>query len=197
MPHAGAARARGGRGAILKRHPPGHLTDADFTSDEDKWAMLRDAPHLDAKERPIRHVAGCLFDAASGDPRRHAILAMAFARDVIRYETDTDQFGGEDIAPAGELSDVIDRGADDCDAKARLFVALCLAVGLEAEMVPHWEPDQKRPSGRWLAHVSGKVAIDGAWVPVELTLARARLGEEPLNVPKETSGHWSLNEVPK
>jgi transglutaminase-like putative cysteine protease len=169
-------------------HPPGHLTDSDFRSDDEKWAYLARAPELDAKERRILELAVLLWEAAGRDPRGFAELAHAYCRDVILYMTDTEQFGSEDIAPAGKLGDVLDRKVDDCDAKARLFVALALAVKLRAEMVPHW-------SAARLAHVSAKIMIGRTWVPVELTLARARLGEEPKDVPRDVTGRWNLNEA--
>jgi len=175
---------------MTQPHPPGHLTDRDFPSDADKWEFLRRAPEIDRTERKIRELAAGLWEATGRDPRAFAELAHAYARDVILYMTDTEQFGGEDIAPAGALGDVLDRKVDDCDAKARLFVALCRAVGLQAEMVPHWSD-----GGRRLAHVSAKVQVRGAWLPVELTLARARLGEEPHDVPRDVTGHWNLNEA--
>ncbi len=168
-------------------HPPGHLTNRDFRDDRDKWEYLRRAPELDALERPVLELAIHLWEAARGQVRPFAELAQAYCRDVVLYMTDVEQFGEEDIAPAGKLGDVLARGVDDCDAKARLFVALCRAVRLEAEMVGHWRGDE-------LAHVSARLKIGGAWVPVELTLARARLGEEPKDVPKDVSGRWAMNQ---
>jgi transglutaminase-like putative cysteine protease len=179
-------------------HPPGHLTERDFRSDAEKWRYLERAPEFDKTERSVVELAASLWEAAGRDPRAFAELAHAYARDVVLYMTDTEQFGEEDIAPAGKLGDVIERKVDDCDAKARLFVALCRAVRLDAEMVPHWRGDT-------LAHVSAKVKLpagwasrvhfSGQWLPVELTLARARLGEVPRDVPKDVSGHWNLNEA--
>lgn len=168
-------------------HPPGHLTDRDFPDDAAKWAFLRDAPALDARDYRVSLLAARLWDASDGSPRTFAILAQAFARDVIIYRTDTEQFGGEDIAPAGQVGDVIERGIDDCDAKARLFVALCLAEHIPARMVSKW-------IGAELSHVSAIVTIDGKDLPVELTLARARLGDLPRDVPREVTGHWALNQ---
>ena len=61
--------------------------------------------------------------------------------------------------------------------------------------------DAGAPNGRDLYHVSAEVRLSGnpAAIPVELTLYRARMGDNPsdfpLSVPKETAGHWSRNEV--
>jgi hypothetical protein len=45
-------------------------------------------------------------------------------------------------------------------------------------------------TGPRLSHVYARVLLDGEWQPVELTLARARLGDSPLSVPKEANGQW-------
>lgn len=178
--------------ASVRPHPPGHLTARDFRDDHEKWFFLRKAPELDARiDARVRRLAVHLWDASGHAPRAFLALAQAYCRDVIRYVTDTDQYGGEDIAPAGRIGDAIDSGADDCDAKARLFVALCLAVRLHAEMVPHWSKDENGADD--LSHVSAEVDLEGKKVPVELTLSRARLGEIPKDVPRETTGHWALN----
>ena len=53
-------------------------------------------------------------------------------------------------------------------------------------MVPTWHGDQ-------LQHVSAEVELDGQWLPVETTLARARLGDRAADVPGERKdGKWKL-----
>lgn len=137
----------------------------------------------------MRQKAAHLWAAADGVPERFVKLAAAAARDCIRYETDTARIGGEDIAGftrPRQPSDPVDawmRGIDDCDAKARFFCALCLAREIPAEMVDHWQ-------GEKLKHVYTRVCVDGRWMPVETTLARARVGDIPWDVPKEKNGQW-------
>lgn len=178
-----------------------NLTDRDFKDDEEKWIFLRDAPRIDAREPAVARLAALFWEISKGNPENYCRLAMAFCRDVIRYESDTTRTGGEDIQHAGELSDILNRGTDDCDGKARLFTALCLAAGLNASMVDHWRDDPRAPNGRDLYHVSSVVILPGhdKPVPVELTLYRARLGDNPTDfprsVPHEVSGHWSRNDV--
>lgn len=168
-------------------------------SDLEKWRYLDAAPARDATHPIIKRLASMLMEAArlSRPPTaavlitRFADLAFAVARDWIRYETDTDRIGGEDIAgftrpeTADDAVDALYRGVDDCDAKARLFVALCHAAGVQARTVPHWQGDR-------LAHVSAAFSSDGAnWIPIELTLKRARLGDNAGNIPKEVeTGTW-------
>ncbi len=176
-----------------------HLNDSDFKDDLEKWEFLRTAPPIDAQEPLVRSVASSLFQACGGNVEKFVRLAMAYVRDVVLYQTDTERVGQEDIQPKGELSDIILRGVDDCDGKARLFCALCIAEAVDARMVAHWEHDASLPGGVELSHVSAEL-IDfkgRSHVPVELTLYRARLGEVPKDIPKERSGHWLKNEVAK
>lgn len=176
-----------------------------FLNDRSKWSFLHDIPKSDRLNPKIRALANVLSLAANGSARRYAELAMTVARDWIRQQTDTDRVGGEDIAGLTRIPgpddavEALERGTDDCDAKARLFVALCLAAGLRAEMIGYWRDRARvhkwRVSGgapvpvgaEELFHVAASVDVGGGnLVPVELTLARARLGEWGEQVPLET-----------
>ncbi len=156
-------------------------------SPEDKWAFLKDAPAHDAQHQQIRELSGHLMAAASGNPWRFVTLAQSVARDWIKQVTDTVRIGREDIAgltrvpTPNDAVDALRRGVDDCDAKARLFVALCLAAGVPAEIQPWWSKSQPRD----LMHVSAKVFLGHKWRPIELTLSRARLDELGTDVPFE------------
>jgi transglutaminase-like putative cysteine protease len=168
-------------------------------NDAAKWAYLERAPRRDATHPSIRRLATMLMHAAqlSHPPSlpvqrmRFVQLAFTVARDWIRYEIDSDRVGREDIAgftrqpKPDDPVDALFRGVDDCDAKSRLFAALCLAQGVQARIVPHWEHGG-------LAHVSAAFSTDGAtWIPVELTLSRARIGDTAKDIPKETeTGKW-------
>jgi transglutaminase-like putative cysteine protease len=170
-----------------------------MSTEQEKWSFLDAAPARDAQNPALRQLAAALMWAVrlSRPPNRgelvirYAEVCLTVARDWIRYETDTDRVGHEDIAGftrAARPDDAVDalwRGVDDCDAKARIFVALCLAGGVQARMVPHWHAGQ-------LAHVSAVFTKDGtAWIPVETTLTRARIGDTPTTIPKETeTGKW-------
>jgi hypothetical protein len=118
------------------------------------------------------------------------MLCHCIARDGIRYMSDTAQFGHEDVMgltrPYTEPLEALERGRDDCDAKGRLCVALLLAGGMRAQMVPWWD---KRNGD--LDHVAAEVMLDGAWCHLETILSRARLGDEPQDVPPEAkTGKW-------
>lgn len=159
--------------------------------DRQKWAELQRLPERDATTEEIQALAGQLNQLSNGNEWRYCILAQCIARDWIRYESDTKRTGGEDIAgitrPYAAPLEAVDRGADDCDAKARLFAALCLARqrALRANLVPWWDPADGS-----LAHVSAIVWIANAWHHVETILSRARLGESFHCVPADESGEW-------
>ena len=161
-------------------------------SDREKWAYLAAIPEIDARHPAIvRLAAGCL-ELGAGDRRRALIIAHAVAGRAIRYQLDTPRTGGEDIAGLTrppQPDDAIDawrRGVDDCDAKARLFVALALNLKFKARMAPIWSSTQPDK----LEHVFAQVFSGSAWLDVEVTLARAVIGEYPRRIPKEENGKW-------
>ena len=169
----------------------------------EKWHFLQRAPHDDAMNKNLRYLAAHLWAASDHNTRRYILLCMAVARDWITMLPDSDRVEGEDIAgltrdpQPDDAIDALKRGYDDCDAKARLFIALCLIYGISARMVPYWKrPGQ--PLTPWgeptdsLSHVAAEVLEDGKWKPVELTLARAQYGELGSQVPKDSNGRWLL-----
>ncbi len=159
---------------------------------QQKWKLLQEMPIIDSKNEHIRHMAALVWELSGHRELRYLKLALAVARDGITFESDIKQFGAEDIAGVTrhpEPNDAIDayaRGSDDCDAKARLFVALCLARGFNARLWPLWKEGQ-------LSHVAGEVEYHGRWLHAETILARAKLGEMHTVVPKEpTTGKWKM-----
>ena len=159
-----------------------------------KWELLQEMPRIDSNNPKLRHLADLIWEISLGRPITFFKLALAVARDGISFESDIKQFGHEDIAGLTrypEPSDAVDaylRGHDDCDAKARLFVALCLARGFDARLWPLWKGNQ-------LTHVAAEVRYRGKWIHAETILARARLGEMHTDVPKEpTTGKWKVSE---
>lgn len=162
-----------------------------------KWEFLRTSPVRDSQTPEIKAMALALWSVATLSRWPwwcFANLAMAVARDCIQYQLDSDRVGREQIDgftdPQGPADAALRRGYDDCDAKARLFVAICLAGGVNAEMVPRWKAER-------LAHVYGKALVAGPnenaprWYFAETILGRARLGDVAESVPKELeTGKW-------
>jgi transglutaminase-like putative cysteine protease len=161
-------------------------------NDHDKWQLLQEVCISDSKNPKIIKMAKMIWGLSMSDPMRFFRLALAVARDGIKFESDVKQFGGEDIAGITrppEPNDAIEaysRGHDDCDSKARLFVALCLAAGFTARLWPLWR------HGR-LQHVAAEVQFQGRWIHAETIVARARLGEMHTQVPKEPNGKWLMS----
>lgn len=169
------------------------MTDAQplQPAEDAKWRFLQAAPMLDSRHRGIRCMARLMRELACGNERRFAELAHTISKDWVRYQRDTDRVGSEDIAgytrtpQVNDPIDALNRGVDDCDAKARLFVALCLAGGLQARM------EKLANRAGMLQHVYASVFLDGSWLPVETTLRRAVIGDEPRSVPFERdSKEW-------
>lgn len=183
-----------------------------MATDLEKWRFLRDVPERDARAPEVQALAANLWAVASLSPApewAYVELAHCVARDLIVYVTDTARIGREQIDgftdPYVSPLEPLTRGVDDCDAKARLFVALCLARGIRAEMVP-------RPSvvavtnGADLTHVAARVWVatpawdnkakqlqqgNKRWLPVETILARAKAGEPAEHVPREKdTANW-------
>lgn len=161
-------------------------------ADENKWALLQEMPFLDARNPQLRMLSAKLWDVSLRRPLLYLKLAHAVARDGITYASDIKQFGSEDIAGvtrSPEPDDAVDayvRGHDDCDAKARLFVALALIRGFEARLWPLWKDGV-------LTHVAGEVRFNGRWHHVETILARARFDEFHTTVPREVNGKWRMS----
>ena len=166
-------------------------------AEQRKWEFLRDAPGRDAGTPEIRGVAKNLHAVACASQWPEwafAQLAFCVANDLIVYLSDVTRVGREQIDgltdPQGSALASLERGTDDCDAKARIFVALCLAAGLHAEMCPLWRGDV-------LGHVFAKVFVQGPydrgprWYNAETILARAKLGDTKEQVPGEKdTGGW-------
>jgi hypothetical protein len=188
-----------------------------MASDLAKWRTLQELPARDAQQEDLRAVADALWAAATVSPVpswAFVQLAACYARDCILYVTDTERVGREQIDgwppdPYQCVLASVARGTDDCDAKGRLFVALCLAKGLQAKMMPI-PSEQSVANGAPLTHVFGAVYAahpviskkhgwalqEGpkSWIPVETILARARPGDTAQAVPPEkTTGHWAYN----
>lgn len=64
------------------------------------------------------------------------------------------------------------RGFGDCDAKTRVFVALCRACGIRAREHPV-RPDQDFP------HIFAEVFLRGQWLPVDPTILNSSIGRIP------------------
>ena len=162
-----------------------------FKSDLEKLAFMNAGAARDAKHPEISRVARALVaNIRPDDWRGMASEIHRFVRDGIRYTHDPNR--RELLMSA---ADTLARGADDCDGKARLAVALARAAGLEAVVWPKWR-------GPVLAHVQWGVKWPGSerdpraqlpatglglparreWIVGEVTIKGAELGDDPSRI---------------
>ncbi|TKC93713.1 transglutaminase-like domain-containing protein [Polyangium fumosum] len=95
-----------------------------------------------------------------------AAAILKFCQYAIDYVRDPRREVLEDCAVT------LMRGFGDCDAKARLFVALCRACGVVARERPV-RPEQDFP------HILAEVYVNGQWLPVDPTILNSSIGRIP------------------
>lgn len=158
-----------------------------FSNDLEKAAWLDAQASLDATSAPVRRLAARF--ATSHDPNDQEGLARdlhRFVRDSIHYVRD----GG--IERLDSSSTILKRGYDDCDGKARLFVALCRAVGLDARIRPVFEGrinTHEQAEVRWPGSNKVRGAGPGGYLLAELILENCQLGQNPADLPRP----WRLS----
>ncbi|SRR6266545_2762709 len=145
-----------------------------------KLAKLRRQASADARDPEIVRFASALARPYRADDWLGISRTVyRWVRDGIRYQHDPDL--QEEFAPSSEI---LSRGWDDCDGKAKLCVALLRALGLDAEVHPVWR-------GPYLAHVQVRVRFPGSesirghvkgWLIGDLTIANAELGQSPFAI---------------
>ena len=160
----------------------------NFESREAKAAYMADAARHDAADPAVRAWARS-FAALPRPAREEAILR--FVQLCIRYERDPAWFDEEGHRHGIELLDSsavgLIRGYGDCDVKARLFVALCLACGVQAEIEPVFRGKYGFPRVR--ARV---LTVRGKWETADPTIVNSTIGVLPRHpltaLPHEAEG---------
>lgn len=144
-----------------------------FSMASEKAAWLASAA-LDDACCPVVEQAASLFCDLPLESRATAI--HAFVRDGIAYVRDPDR--REQFADSAQ---VLERGWDDCDGKARLFVAMCIAAGLEAKIFPRFDGAGQfvhvQALVKWPGSEARPDATGAGWVLAELILAGVELGQ--------------------
>jgi len=161
-----------------------------FQSPMDKARWLDENASIDAARPYVRDIA--IRIARTTDPNDPGALARAihqFVRNAVHYVHDPSQ---EEFA---DTETILRRGADDCDGKARAFVALCRAVKLTSRIRPVFA------DGKHFSHVQGEVRWPGSethpraqadgWLVSDPILKGSELGDVPQNLPK-VGGKWLL-----
>jgi transglutaminase-like putative cysteine protease len=172
-----------------------------FTTLREKAAWLDASASLDALRGGIQDFVRRFLDTR--DPETRARQIQRWVRDHIHYEHDyrvIEHLPGEEFA---DSETVLERGYDDCDGKARLFVALVRAaeilrpLGLAARIRPVF---RKHPLD--FVHVQAEVLFHGSkvfpnaepdgWIITELILKGCELGQNPDDCPRGPHGERLL-----
>lgn len=155
----------------------------DFADLEEKARFIDGNARLESNQREVVALAARLCPRLSVPPRvfvlAYLLRVHSWVRDNIRYVRDP---GG--VEHLADCATILRRGYDDCDGKARLFVALCLAgnrflpIPCEAAIRPVF------PTPEVFSHVQAAVRVpwvtrleqpDG-WIGVELCLEGVPFG---------------------
>lgn len=135
----------------------GHGAEAKATPEELK-ECLESTTRYPAENKRVAGMAKGAIGASA--------TAQAKVRDLLRFVADyvEDEYGRE----YPTALDVIRSGRGDCDAHARLFVALARAVGVPAREVSGYMymGDAQKAFG---GHAWCEVVLDGRWVEVDPT----------------------------
>lgn len=162
-------------------------------NDRAKLRYMRRKAAEAARDPWIVDLASRLTRPYPADAWRDRVNAIfRFVRDGMRYQRDPGR--REQIAhPRVSL----ERGYGDCDDKTMAFVALCRAIGIEADAWPLWKGDELvhvQQAARWpgserLTNAqSGAEVLDGpagaGWIVSDATIAGAELGQDARLVPR-------------
>lgn len=139
------------------------IGERSFASNREKAGFMLDQSIADARLPAVLHWAN-IFRQMPVDERPNAIYR--FVQWSIDYVRDPGQEVLEDAAT------VLLRGYGDCDAKSRVFVALCLASGIAARGLPVRVDDG-------FPHIAAEVYIGGQWQKADPTILNSAIGQIP------------------
>ena len=135
----------------------------DFPTGLAKAQYMKRASHDDAMLTSVQRWAR-VFRELSVDDRAPAILK--FCQYALDYVRDPKREVLEDSTVT------LSRGFGDCDAKSRVFIALCIASGIPARSFPV-RPEVDFP------HVLAEVYWRGAWRRADPTVLNSEIGRIP------------------
>jgi transglutaminase-like putative cysteine protease len=151
-----------------------------FPSREAKARYMAEAAVHDAGDPAIRSWAR---QFTSLPPAARAEAILRFVQRCIRYTRDPAWYDKAGRRHGIELLDSssvgLQRGYGDCDLKARLFVALCLASGLRARIDPVFEGTEGFPHVRARVYMPSGETGAGEWEVADPTIVNSSVGKLP------------------
>ena len=165
-----------------------------FKNREDKARYMREAAEHDALDPQVISWAH-QFRELPEEERASAILR--FVQNCIRYERDPAWFDKAGVRHGIELLDSAPTGFfrayGDCDLKARMFVALCLASGVTARISPVFRGDNGFPHVRAeVLQTGGETSSAHTWTMADPTIVNSTIG----CLPKRPLTAWPPGQSP-
>lgn len=153
----------------------------DFASKEAKAAFMSEQAIHDAQLPEVQRWAGA-FRTLPITERAPAILRFAQTLEYVRDP-------GEEWLESADVT--LSRGWGDCDAKERIFVALCVACGIPAVGVPVFRGEHfpHVMAAAFVPVVSGARFYGWRWLPADPTIQNSTLGWIPPYRIARTN-HW-------
>jgi transglutaminase-like putative cysteine protease len=165
-----------------------------FETLTEKAAWLDAAASLDARNPTIRELAVRFERTYGANDKRAVVKAIyEFVRAIPYCYGPTHQ----EFADPATILNRPGGACDNCAGKSRMFVALCRAVEIEAEIVPNFRrPDE-------FNHVQARVRYPGSehdhfqegdgWLRVELIVRGVPLGGGPELGERDAAGRLRLS----
>jgi hypothetical protein len=114
---------------------------------------------------------------------KRAGAILRFVQRCIRYERDPAWYDAQGARHGIELLDSaavgLHRGYGDCDLKARLFVALCLACDVTADIEPVFTGDTGFPHVRARVRTETSETAGERWETADPTIVNSTIGHLP------------------
>lgn len=162
----------------------------------EKANWLDAAASMDTALKYVRQFASRFAKVPTLEAKAHEI--HRWVRDNIRYVRDwreTTNSPGERFA---DSESILKQGYEDCDGKARLFVALCRTCGVDARIRPVFKKHPElafthvQAEVRWPGSERLSYAMPGGWVLAELILKGCEIGMNPDDMPRDKKGNRIL-----
>jgi transglutaminase-like putative cysteine protease len=138
-----------------------------FRDNREKARYMTDEAIKDARHSRVQQWASEFLKVRPGATRAAAILR--FCQYAIDYVRDP----REEVLESADV--VLLRGYGDCDAKQRLFVALCTACGIAARALPVF----RGLNAERFPHVLAEVLLDGRWYRADPTILNSLINAIP------------------
>jgi transglutaminase-like putative cysteine protease len=161
---------------------------------QQKAQWLDAAASLDARHPGIRELAIRFMKArGANDPRGIATDIHTFCRDSISYCYGPSH---QEFADSWTILNRPGGACDNCAGKARVFVALCRAVEIEARIVPNFRNptifNHVQAQVRWPGSEREPRAEPGGWLRAELIIKGVPLGAGPDEGTRDAAGRLQL-----